>query len=690
MFALFADSGNSMLYVVLILLAIFVFGLLIVGLRFYRKVHQGEAFVRTGVGGTRVSFGGMLSFPIIHRLEDMDISVKRIEIFRHGAEGLICKDNMRADIKVAFFVGVNKEADDVLKVALQLGCDRASQESALLELFDPKFSEALKTVGKQFDFVELYVEREKFRDEILKQIGEDLNGYKLENAHIDYLEQTPKDMLNPTNILDAEGIKKITQLTTGENIKRNHFDVEEAKQIKRQNVERDETLYELERQRVEAEQKQQREIAAVTAREQAEAEKVRQEQRNKAEQARISTDESVQVAEENKDRQIIVADLSKQRTLKVETERVEKDRELENTERRRTVSVAEIEKDKVVETENKHLQDVVRERVMVERKVVEEEQKIIDTEQFAGADRSKRVQVTKAEEEAQQALVKQVKAAEAEKTSAELLAQKVVIEAEADREAAEKETHAKKMLAEATTAETAAPGLGDARVIVAKADASEKQGFAEANVQKAKAESLEKEGLAEATVMKEKFQSEADGITEKAKSMKLFHQAGKEHEEFKLRLNKDKDVELAAIGIQKDIAEEQAKVVGQALETARIDIVGGDTEFFDRIVNSVTGGKVVDRYIGNSHVLQDIKQTFFNGDPEYFKKKLDEFFDMFNLDTADVKNISIAALIGKMISMSDSADVRSELEVLLDMAEKTGLADRKASTLRLGKPDKAK
>ena len=38
----------------------------------------------------------------------MDISVKRIEIYRHGTEGLICKDNIRADIKVAFFVRVNK------------------------------------------------------------------------------------------------------------------------------------------------------------------------------------------------------------------------------------------------------------------------------------------------------------------------------------------------------------------------------------------------------------------------------------------------------------------------------------------------------------------------------------------------------------------------------------------------------
>ncbi len=688
MFVLFAAA--EIMYVVLVLLAVFLFGLLVVGLRFYHKVHQGQAFVRTGVGGTRVSFGGTLAFPVVHRLEVMDISVKRIEVFRHGAEGLICKDNMRADIKVAFFVRVNKEPEDVLKVALQLGCVRASQESALLELFDAKFSEALKTVGKQFDFVELYHEREKFRDEILKQIGEDLNGYKLENAHIDYLEQTPREMLNPSNILDAEGIKKITELTTQENIKRNHFEVEEAKQIKRQNVERDETLYELERQRVEAEQKQLREIAAVTAREQAEAEKIRQEERNKAEQARIVTDEAVAVAEQNKDRQIIVADLNKQRTQKVETERVERDRELENTERRRLVEIAGIEKNKAVETENKTLQDVVRERVMVERKVVEEQQKIIDTEQFAGADRSKRVQVTKAEEEAQQALVKQVKAAEADKSAAELHAQKVVIEAEAQREAAEKETHAKKMLAEATTAETAAPGLGEARVIEAKADAFEKQGFAEASVQKAKADSLEKEGMAEAAVMKQKFQSEADGITEKAKSMKLFHEAGKEHEEFKLQLNKDKDVQLAAINIRKDIAEEQAKVVGKALETARIDIVGGDSEFFDRIVNSVTGGKVVDRYIGNSHVLHDIKETFFNGDPEYFKKKLDGFFDMFNLDTDDLKNLSIAALIGKMIALSDSADVRSELELLLDMAERSGLAGRKASALRLDRPEKAK
>src|SRR5688572_11364763 len=83
----------------------------------YKKVEQGTAIVRNGVGGSRVSFSGIFVIPVFHRSERMDISVKRIEIYRHGAEGLICLDNIRADIKVAFFVRVNQTQQDVMHVA---------------------------------------------------------------------------------------------------------------------------------------------------------------------------------------------------------------------------------------------------------------------------------------------------------------------------------------------------------------------------------------------------------------------------------------------------------------------------------------------------------------------------------------------------------------------------------------------
>ncbi|MCB1093054.1 MAG: flotillin family protein, partial [Verrucomicrobiae bacterium] len=115
----------------------------------FRKVRKGTALVRTGAGKTRVGLDGIWVLPAFHRVEEMDLSVKRLEIDRTGSNGLICKDNMRADIKVAFFVRVNPTDEDVVKVANSIGCQRASSHEAIEQLFDAKFSEALKTVGKR-------------------------------------------------------------------------------------------------------------------------------------------------------------------------------------------------------------------------------------------------------------------------------------------------------------------------------------------------------------------------------------------------------------------------------------------------------------------------------------------------------------------------------------------------------------
>ncbi|MCS5583606.1 MAG: hypothetical protein NZ777_08840, partial [Pseudomonadales bacterium] len=579
-------------------------------------------------------------------------------------------------------------------VASSIGCERASQREALIELFDAQFSEALKTIGKRFDFVDLYTDRDRFKVEITELLGdpEDLQGYELVSTAIDYLEQTSLDMMNNKNILDAEGIKKITDLTAREAIQANDIEREKEKAIVKQDVEAREAILALERQQVEAEQRQQREIEEVTARETAQGAVVREEERLRSEARRILTEEELQVAEENKDRQIIVARKNKERTEAVETERVERDRGLEATDRERVVALADIDKDKAIEVEKRNIQEVIRERVIVERGVVEETERIKDTEQFATVDRLKRVTVTKADMEAEEALVKEVKAADAQKQAAERNAEQVVIEAEADRQRAEKETQAIKMLAEAKTADQAASGLAEAQVQEAKATSKEKDGFAEASVLQrtaeaealgmvAKADGIEKEGTAEAEVMKLKYSSEAQGIEEKANAMKLFDDVGKEHEEFKIRLNKDKDIEIAAIDAQRLIAEAQSTIMGEALKNAKIDIVGGESTFFDQVVNAVKGGKVVDRFVDNSGVLTDIKDTFFNGDPEYFQSRILKLVDQFDLSTDDVKDLSIAALIAKMIGLAKTDSIRNELQGLLGMAKNKGVSDANVSEI---------
>ena len=654
----------NLMYVALLAIVIIVVGLLMLLVKCYRKVPQGMALVRTGMGGASVSTSsGMVAVPILHRAEFMDISVKRIEIARQGEEGLICQDNLRADIKVAFFVRVNNTEHDILQVAQSLGCERASEPRALVELFDAKFSEALKTVGKKFDFVDLYNERDRFKEGIVQLIGRDLNGYVLDDSAIDFLEQTPLDKLNKNNILDAEGIKKITDLTAQQQILANQIERDKEKTITQQNVEAHEAILELRRQHAEAEAKQQREVDSVKAREEAETEKIRQEERLKAERARLATEEEVRVAEENMQRQILVAQRNKEKTDAVESERVEKERLLESTERERIVSLAQIEKDKAIEVERRAIQEVIRDRVTVQRGVVEEEEKIKDAREFAAADRAKQVALTTARQTAEEAKIIQIEAAEAAREAATRQADQQLIEAEAERNAAAKRTEAKKLLAEAKVAEDAATGLAEAEVMQAKASA------------------LEKQGAIEASVMQQKFHAEAAGITEKADAMKLFDEASKGHEEFRLRLEKEKEVEIESLRVRTEVAKHQAMTIGAALKSASIDIVGGDAAFFDKIVGAIGNGKSVDRMVEGSRVLSDVRQTFFNGHPEYFRTQLQQFVSQFGMNSEDLKNLSISALIGKMILQAEDEPMRRKLADLLDAVRQAGLGDTLGAAL---------
>jgi len=664
----------NMFWVILAFVVVVAFALMVMVIRCWRKVEQGTALIITGGSKPTVHFSKAIVLPLIRQHEIMDISVRRIEIFRHGSQGLVCQDNVRADIKVAFFVRVNNNEEDVLKVAQSIGASRASEAAKLEELFEAKFSEALKSVGKKFDFVALYTSREEFKDEILKIIGRDLNGYILDDAAIDYLEQTPMNQLDPHNILDSEGIKKITDLTAKQQILANSITRDKEKTIKKQDVEAREAILELERQQAEAEAKQLREIESVQSREQAEAAKIKEEERLKSERARITTEEEVAIANENKDRQVIVAMRNKERTDQVEKERVEKDRMLEATERERVVALADIEKEKAIEVEKKAIQDVIRERVIVERAVVEEQERIKDTQEFATADRAKQVAITAAEKDAQEALVKEIKAAEARRDAARFSAEETVISAEALRDASEREAVGKKLLAEGVTAEQAAAGLAEAQVIESKA-------VAEARGLEARAAAIEKQGTAEANVMQLKFEADAKGITDKAEAMKLFNAVGREHEEFKLNLEKEKIVDLAAIDAQREIAEQQASIIGQALKTARIDIVGGETEFFDKITQAITSGKAVDRWVNNSKALTDVKNTFFNGDPEYFKARMEHFTDQFGIGSEDVKNLSIAALLNKMKNMAEDAGDANEFQILAGLAKQLGFTDKTLSQI---------
>ncbi|WP_394330493.1 flotillin family protein [Flavobacterium antarcticum] len=675
----------------MIAIIIVIIGLLVWIISMYKKIIQGKVIVRTGAGGTKVFYNAGLVVPVLHKMEIMDISVKKLDVERTGANGLICKDNIRADIKVTFFIKINKSTADIINVAQTIGCERASDMEVLRTLFDAKFSEALKTVGKKFDFIELYEARSEFRAEIISIIGTDLNGYILDDCAIDDLEQTPLSFLKADNILDSEGIKKIIELTAAQNIKSNLIRRDEEKTIRKQDVEAREAILALDRQLSEKEEQQKREIANIKSREEAEIMKVSEEERLKSETARINTTEKVAVAEENKDRLVIVALKNKERTEAVETERVEKDRALEQTERERVVTLAQIEKEKAVEIERKNIQDVIRDRVVLEKGVVQEQENMKDIEAFKTADRAKKVAITLAERDSEELYIKKIRAAESEKDAAKQKAEEINIDAEAHLVASEKEAQARKILAEAKAKEDATVGLSEAQVMHAKADANERQGIvdavivekmaiAEASGMTAKATSSRDLGFAEAEVIREKALAEAKGIEEKANAMKKLDGVGKEHEEFKLRLNKELQVDLAHINIQKDIADAQASVIGEALKAAKIDIVGGETMFFEQIVGQITRAKGFDRLVNSSENITEIKEAILgdgNLDGGNLLEKIKGFADKYGISSEDIKNLTVSGLLLELQRRSSDDEEQGLFSNLMSMAKNLGLTNKK-------------
>lgn len=670
-----------------------------------KKVEQGKALVYSWLGSenVKVSFTGAWIWPL-HKVEEMDISVKTIELDRSGSDGLICRDNIRADIKVTFFIKVEKDAQKVLKVAQTVGCARASSQKTLEELFIAKFSEALKTAGKQLDFEDLYTQREEFRDRILDVIGEELNGYSLEDCAIDYLEQTPLGELDKDNILDAQGIRKITELTAIQHVSTNDFRRNEEKQIKKQDVEAAEAIYELERQQADAQSKQKREIESVRAREQAETLKVQQEERLKAETARIKAEEDIAVQEENKQRQVEVAQKNRERVVAVEAERVEKDRMLEVISRERETELQRIAKDKEVENEKREIANVIRERIAVEKTVAGEEEAIKRLRVVEEANRTREATVITAEAEAQEKLVKDIKAAEAAEIAAGHLAKQRVVLAEAEaqekkvkdvkaaeaaeeaaqfvarerialaeaelettdrkararvrmadaeRESAEKESVGKKALAEGVEAESAAVGLAEARV-------------------------LREKGLAEAEAIREKMKGESEGLTAKAKAMGALDERSRQHEEYRLRLEMERSVELAGIEARREVAEAQARVLSDGLKSAKIDIIGGESMFLDRVVGAVSMGKSVDSFLrsdGGRRLFKD----YLDGTAS-FTDDLKSVLSRPALSTDKVRDLTLAAFLGKALASAEGED-KSKLDRISQLVQRLGLDQVKVGDL---------
>jgi flotillin len=588
----------------------------------YKKVKAaGTALIVIGYKNIFASKVGAFVWPVIHSHKMVDVTDKKIVIVRRGVrkgdekhgdrayEGIHCKDNIRADLEVAFYIGLDDNLNNIVNLANKLGVDKIGNQNLLEEHFTDKFSEGLKTTVKQFDYEDLHTSRQIFRDKLKESLKDDLSGYRLLDVVIDKIDQTALEAHDAGNVLDVRGIRKINQITAEENIATNKIVEEERSKKKKDTVAAEQIRLTLDKDLQEAQSKQKREIATVVATEESLTKVKQEEERRKGAVAEIKANEGIEIENENKNREVSVTQINNRRVVEIEGEKVKRATETERVKTEREVAVSQQEMEVEVEGKKKDVADTKSERVRIERQITTEEEATRTVQVQADADREKYVVVTASEAKSLSDKIAIVAAAEAQNDASVLKAKETVVLAEASLTSDKLIAQGTIARAEATRKELAAPGLAEAEVVDAMADAQEKTGVAEANVQTKKADAIRAEGSALADSEAEMGKAKAVGDSEKYKAMDSISPEVRAHELQKLHIEKDLSVEIAQINADKDVGVSGAVAMGEGMKGADLQIIG-DTGMLTEIKNSISTAKAVDAKFDNSEILSLLVEQY--------------------------------------------------------------------------------
>jgi flotillin len=391
--------------------------------RLYVRTKANEAFVRTGKGGARVILdGGAVVVPVLHEVVRVPLETMRLDVDRTGGDALITADKLRADLKAEFYIRVQPNRDDVLNAARSLG-EKTFDLGRIEDLVKDKLISTLRAVAATRTLDELNAKREEFAAEVKSGVEADLrhNGLTLESVTVSKLDQTDPSLLNANNVFDAQGLRRIAEITQSALIERNQIerDAQRAKTAK--DVETRQEVLELDRKQAEAEAGQKAQIAKIQA-----------ERAGEAKRAQIDQEQIVAQREVDKQRAIEQAKIEATQQL-ITARRAQ---ELLEVERSQAVESAEREKQAVVAAAEAKKADAEAQRFDAEARRAAAEQQVMTVEVTAAAER-----------EGDQKLIAAKKAAEQDRyrkqVEADVVAYTLQKQAEGKKAAAEAEYEAK-------------------------------------------------------------------------------------------------------------------------------------------------------------------------------------------------------------------------------------------------------
>jgi len=393
-----------------------------IAVKLYQKASAEEALVRTGLRGAKVVIdGGIIVFPVVHKITRVSLKVIKLTCVREGADALITKDYLRTDVHSEFYMRVGASPEQVLNAARSFG-EQSGQVEAIDQVVGEKLISALRSVAAKHELAELHSDRESFASSVQEVVSKEIepNGLILETVTISRLDQTDPSHLNDNNVFDAQGKRKITEITTAALVARNDLERTAEQAMTEKNVATRKSVLTMQQDQAFAEAEQSMQVKKAQSEKQREADVYRIEQERQTQQAQILAEQNVRQT-----------DVAKEQAI--QTAEVERVKAVEVANREQEIAVA-----------HKEAERAAAEKARLEAEAAREQanQQVKTVEVVASAEREAKQKLIAAENEALQALVRKQKDADA-------IAYQKIKEAEGELKAAENQAKAKLTLAEA-------------------------------------------------------------------------------------------------------------------------------------------------------------------------------------------------------------------------------------------------
>lgn len=525
----------------------------------YRKTSADMAFVMTGMGGSKVILdAGALVFPVVHKITEVNLRTMKLGVNPRGSNALITKDNLRSNILAQFYIRVQADTEHILNAARSLGSNSVDAES-VEALVSEKLVSALRAIASQMELFEIHTKRDEFAERVKEHVKADLeaNGLLLESVTISELDQTDPGELKDNNVFDAQGKRKITEITAAAMVERNNLEREAEQARKLRDVTTRQRILELERQQAEAEAAQHTEIAKIQAERSREAQEAVIAQERSVEVARIEKEMTVQAAEIGRQQSVEVARVAQEKAVQAAT--IAREQELQRAAVERDQSVALAERLKQIAIANKEAERAKAEESALIAQAAQEKanQEVITVTQLAEAERDANKKLIAARQEIERDKIKQ-------QTSAEVDAYTRVTVAQADQDAAAKQAEARLQLAQAEA---------QARELAARGE---------------KAQQMVAIDIARENVNVE--QAKVDVERHQLENRQEFAEAG-------IRL----EIERLRIEANKDVQQEFARALGSFLSKGNMTLYG-TPETAQKMMDSMASGfglrSMIDGFLG--------------------------------------------------------------------------------------------